>query len=67
MLDQTVILSVITEIMTATGAVLLVVIMARIEGRASARDEEIRAQLAPTPSRYPMPVPFRPAGHRPAR
>jgi hypothetical protein len=49
MLDQTVILSVITEIMTATGAVLLVVIIARIEGRASARDEEIRAQLAPAP------------------
>ena len=35
------------------GAVLLVVIMARIEGRASARDEEIRAQLAPAP----MPIP----------
>jgi hypothetical protein len=55
MLDQTVILSVITEIMTATGAVLLVMIMARIEGRASARDEEIRAQLAP--AAVPTPVP----------
>ena len=67
MLDQTVILSIITEIMTATGAVLLVVIMARIEVRASARDEEIRAQLAPAP--LPVPeigwVPGRQA-HRPA-
>ena len=48
MLDQTLILSVITEIMTAAGALLLVAIMARIEGRAAARDEEIRAQLAPS-------------------
>lgn len=47
MLDQSVILSIITEIMTAAGALLLLAIMARIEGRASARDEEIRAQLAP--------------------
>jgi hypothetical protein len=53
MLDQTVILSIITEIMTAAGAVLLVIIMARIEGRASARDDEIRAQLGPAPTPLP--------------
>ena len=60
MLDQTVILSVITEIMTAFGAVLLVMIIAQIESRASARDAEIRAQLGPAPLQVadgPVPVP----------
>jgi hypothetical protein len=50
LLDQTVILSVITELMTAAGAVLLVAIILRIESRASARDAEIRAQLGPLPA-----------------
>ncbi|HET7830940.1 MAG TPA: DUF4328 domain-containing protein [Candidatus Limnocylindrales bacterium] len=47
LVDQTVALAVITELMTATGAVLLVALIARIEMRAAARDEEIRAQLGP--------------------
>jgi Wiskott-Aldrich syndrome protein len=52
--DQTVALAVITELMTATGAVLLVALIARIEMRAAARDEEIRAQLGPVGSVAPM-------------
>jgi hypothetical protein len=43
MIDQVTVLSLVTEAMVAGGAVLLVVIMMRIEGRAAARDREIRA------------------------
>ena len=42
MIDQVTILTLITETMIAIGAVLIVVIMVRIERRASARDQEIR-------------------------
>lgn len=42
MIDQITILTLITEAMIAIGAVLIVVIMIRIERRASARDLEIR-------------------------
>ena len=48
MLDQASVLTLITELMVATGAVLLVVIMLRIEGRAAARDREIRAAVLGT-------------------
>jgi len=43
MIDQVATLTVITETMIAIGAVLIVLIMIRIERRASARDREIRA------------------------
>jgi hypothetical protein len=43
MIDRLTILTLVTETMIAVGAVLIVVIMLRIEGRASARDREIRA------------------------
>lgn len=42
-LDQTFVLAVVTELMTAGGALLLVVIIARVESRAAARNEEIHA------------------------
>ena len=42
MIDQTTVLTLVTETMIALGAVLIVVIMMRIEGRARARDREIR-------------------------
>ncbi len=43
MLDQVSVLALVTEVMVAAGAALLVVIMLRIERRAAARDREIRA------------------------
>jgi uncharacterized membrane protein YqgA involved in biofilm formation len=43
MIDQLTVLTLVTETMIAVGAVLIVVIMIRIERRASARDREIRA------------------------
>jgi hypothetical protein len=46
-IDQTVVLAIITEVMTAAGALVLVAVIARIEMRATARDEEIRSQLSP--------------------
>lgn len=45
MLDQTIVLTFITEAMIAVGSVLLVVIMLRIERRAALRDSEIRAAV----------------------
>jgi hypothetical protein len=45
MLDQTIVLTFITEAMIAGGSVLLVVIMFRIERRAALRDSEIRAAV----------------------
>jgi hypothetical protein len=44
-LDQSVALSIVTEVMIAGGALLLVVLMARIERRCAARDREIRAAV----------------------
>jgi hypothetical protein len=55
-IDQTVILAIITEVMTAAGAIVLVAVIARIEMRASARDEEIRAQLAPAAGGVLLPM-----------
>jgi hypothetical protein len=52
-LDQTFLLSVITELMTAGGALLLVVIIARVESRAAARNEEIREAVLGGPSAVP--------------
>ena len=46
MLDRAFILGVITEVMIALGAVILVVLMARIERRCAIRDREIRAAAA---------------------
>lgn len=43
LLDQTFVLGVITELMIAAGAVILVMLMARIERRCDARDREIKA------------------------
>lgn len=43
MIDQITVLTLVTESMIAVGAVLLVVVMVRIERRAAARDREIRA------------------------
>ena len=43
MLDQAFILGVVTELMIAVGAVILVLLMARIERRCAIRDREIRA------------------------
>ncbi len=45
-LDQSFWLGIVVEVMIATGAVLLVVIMVRIERRSDARDREIRAAAA---------------------
>jgi hypothetical protein len=45
MIDQLSVLALVTEAMVAIGAVLLVVIMLRIERRAAARDREIRAAV----------------------
>jgi len=42
-LDQGLVLVIVTEVMIAGGAILLVVLMARIERRCAARDREIRA------------------------
>jgi hypothetical protein len=44
-LDQSLVLTVVTEVMIAGGAILLVVLMARIERRCAARDREIRAAV----------------------
>jgi hypothetical protein len=44
-LDQSVVLGIVTEVMIAGGAILLVVLMARIERRCAARDREIRAAV----------------------
>jgi hypothetical protein len=52
-LDQTVALNVITSVMVVVGASLLVLVMARIERRARARDREIRTVAAAT---VPVPV-----------
>ncbi|HKF84857.1 MAG TPA: DUF4328 domain-containing protein [Candidatus Limnocylindrales bacterium] len=49
LIDQSVILSIITEVMTAAGALVLVAVIARIESRGAARDAEIRASLDPLP------------------
>jgi len=46
MLDQSFILGVVTEIMVAVGAVILVILMARIERRCAIRDREIRAAVS---------------------
>jgi hypothetical protein len=46
MLDQTFALGIVVEVMIAVGAILLVVLMARIERRAMLRDREIRAAVA---------------------
>jgi len=46
MLDQAFILGVVTELMIAVGAVILVLLMARIERRCAIRDREIRAATA---------------------
>jgi hypothetical protein len=53
LIDQTTILSIVTEVMTAAGAVVLVAVIARIEMRAAARDAEIRAQLEPITDALP--------------
>ena len=44
-LDQSLVLAIVTEVMIAGGALLLVVLMARIERRCAARDREIRAAV----------------------
>jgi hypothetical protein len=49
LIDQSVILSIITEAMTAAGALVLVAVIARIESRAAARDAEVRASFGPVP------------------
>ena len=46
MLDQAFILGVVTEVMIAVGAVILVLLMVRIERRCAIRDREIRAATA---------------------
>ncbi|HEU0243371.1 MAG TPA: hypothetical protein VFQ75_05655 [Candidatus Limnocylindrales bacterium] len=56
-LDQTFILSVITELMTAAGAVLLIVIIARVESRAAAREREIQAVVLGAPAGAPLAQP----------
>ena len=43
LLDQSFVLGVVTELMIAIGAVILVLLMARIERRCAIRDREIRA------------------------
>ena len=43
MIDQMMVLTLVTEAMVAGGAILLVIVMGRIEHRASARDQEVRA------------------------
>ncbi len=53
LLDQSFLLGVVTEVMVAVGAVILVVLMARIERRCAIRDREIRAAAA----RQPTPAP----------
>jgi hypothetical protein len=59
-LDQTFLLAVITEVMTAIGALLLVVIIAQVESRATARNQEIQAVVlgagAPPDPSAPGPV-----------
>jgi hypothetical protein len=46
MLDQTFALGIATELMIAVGAVILVILMARIERRCAIRDSEIKAATA---------------------
>ncbi len=46
MLDQAFLLGIVTEVMVAVGAVILVMLMARIERRCAIRDREIRAAAA---------------------
>ena len=46
--DQSVLLEVVTSLMVAAGAIVLVLVMARIERRARTRDAEIRALAAGT-------------------
>jgi hypothetical protein len=46
-LDQSIVLAVVTELMTAIGAFLLVVIIARVESRAAARNREIEDVVFP--------------------
>ncbi|MHB8891816.1 MAG: zinc finger Ran-binding domain-containing protein [Candidatus Limnocylindrales bacterium] len=43
--DQTYALAIVTEVMIAGGAVILVLIMGRVEARSAARDREIRAAV----------------------
>ncbi len=43
LLDQTFVLGIVTELMIAAGAVILVLLMARIERRCAIRDREIKA------------------------
>ncbi|HEX5826209.1 MAG TPA: DUF4328 domain-containing protein [Candidatus Limnocylindrales bacterium] len=66
LLDQTMVLTVITELMTATGALLLVVIVARVESRAQARNREIDAGITGDPSGAPASTGWRPPGPKPA-
>jgi Domain of unknown function (DUF4328) len=47
-LDQTVVVGVVTSVMVVVGAVILVLVMARIERRARVRDKEIRIAAAAT-------------------
>jgi hypothetical protein len=44
-IDQTYALAIVTEAMIAGGAIVLVLIMVRIERRCAARDREIRAAV----------------------
>jgi uncharacterized protein DUF4328 len=46
MLDQSFVLGIVTEVMVAVGAVILVMLMARIERRCAIRDREIKAAAA---------------------
>lgn len=46
MLDQSFVLGIVTELMVAVGAVILVMLMARIERRCAIRDREIREAAA---------------------
>ena len=46
LLDQSFVLGIVTELMIAAGAVILVLLMARIERRCAIRDAEIKAAQA---------------------
>jgi hypothetical protein len=66
LLDQTMLLTVVTELMTATGALLLVVIVARVESRAQARDREILAAITGDAGAQPPSTGWLPPGTAPA-
>jgi hypothetical protein len=59
--DQTIVLDLLTTLLVAGGAVVLAMVMVRIERRCAARDHEIRAALAglpDAPAQAPAPDPL---------